>query len=52
MSRNNHLFIGGTTDLSELEQCIDKHGDSISYLKIGSACVEDVNVKAICSMVK
>lgn len=52
MKQNNHLFIGWDTDLDELSNTLEQHGDSISYLKIGSVCVDSVDIERICKMVQ
>lgn len=51
MVRNNHLFISRDTDMTDLQSTLDKHGDSISYLKIASAQVNLIDIERVCSMV-
>lgn len=52
MNRNNHLFIWSRTDLGELDRKVQTHWDSMSYLKIGSSALENVDVKRVCDIVK
>ncbi len=52
MSKINHLFVSGNTNMRELESTLEKHGDSISYLKIASAHHDLVDIWRVCSMVR